>query len=100
MKAIHFLLTLSVLALAVSIASASDPSPLQDFCVAANDTDNACKYNFFIYLNCTSKIKNITSILYADHTKFFWSYWIFFFSFRLSSVRQWEILQGSKACQS
>ena len=48
MKGLHFLLTLSVLALAVSIASAYDPSPLQDFCVATNDPKNACKYNFFL----------------------------------------------------
>ena len=46
MKGVHFLLTISVLALAVSIASAYDPSPLQDFCVATNDTKNACKFAF------------------------------------------------------
>ncbi|XP_062083259.1 germin-like protein subfamily 1 member 16 isoform X2 [Humulus lupulus] len=37
MKGVCFLLTLAVLALATSIATASDPSPLQDFCVAAED---------------------------------------------------------------
>ncbi|KAJ7973583.1 Germin-like protein subfamily 1 member [Quillaja saponaria] len=38
MKAIYFLV--SLLALASTLASAFDPSPLQDFCVAINDTKN------------------------------------------------------------
>ncbi|XP_062083260.1 germin-like protein subfamily 1 member 16 isoform X3 [Humulus lupulus] len=37
MKGVCFLLTLAVLALATSIATASDPSPLQDFCVAVDE---------------------------------------------------------------
>ncbi|KAJ6763036.1 GERMIN-LIKE PROTEIN [Salix purpurea] len=37
MKFAHFLVALVVLALASSIATAGDPSPLQDFCVAIND---------------------------------------------------------------
>ncbi|POO02963.1 Germin [Trema orientale] len=37
MKGVHFLLTLAILSLASSIASAYDPSPLQDFCVATDD---------------------------------------------------------------
>ncbi|XP_062083274.1 germin-like protein subfamily 1 member 20 isoform X1 [Humulus lupulus] len=41
MKGVHFLLTLAVLALASSIASASDPSPLQDFCVKVDDPHKA-----------------------------------------------------------
>ncbi|GMI65131.1 hypothetical protein like AT5G39110 [Hibiscus trionum] len=36
MKSAHFILALSVLALASPFAYASDPSPLQDFCVAIN----------------------------------------------------------------
>ncbi|KAK0602623.1 hypothetical protein LWI29_035330 [Acer saccharum] len=40
MKAFHFLVASVFLALASSLASASDPSPLQDFCVAINDTKN------------------------------------------------------------
>ncbi|KAI9185510.1 hypothetical protein LWI28_008002 [Acer negundo] len=40
MKAVHFLVASVFLALASSLASASDPSPLQDFCVAINDTKN------------------------------------------------------------
>ncbi|KAL5537345.1 hypothetical protein UlMin_042288 [Ulmus minor] len=37
MKGVHFLLTLTILALATSIGFAYDPSPLQDFCVATDD---------------------------------------------------------------
>ncbi|MED6220971.1 hypothetical protein PIB30_049913 [Stylosanthes scabra] len=43
MKLIYFLV--AFLALASSIASAYDPSPLQDFCVALNDTRNAVFVN-------------------------------------------------------
>ncbi|KAH7571793.1 hypothetical protein ACOSP7_014633 [Xanthoceras sorbifolium] len=39
MKAIHFLVFFVLLALASSFASAFDPSPLQDFCVAIDDTN-------------------------------------------------------------
>ncbi|TXG66150.1 hypothetical protein EZV62_007425 [Acer yangbiense] len=45
MKAVHFLVASVFLALASSLASASDPSPLQDFCVAINDTKNAVFVN-------------------------------------------------------
>ncbi|KAL5552385.1 hypothetical protein UlMin_002561 [Ulmus minor] len=44
MKAAHFSFTLAILALA-TIASAYDPSPLQDFCVATNDPNNALFVN-------------------------------------------------------
>ncbi|KAI9185999.1 hypothetical protein LWI28_012880 [Acer negundo] len=37
MKGVQFLVAFVVLALASSFASASDPSPLQDFCVAIDD---------------------------------------------------------------
>ncbi|KAK8482722.1 hypothetical protein V6N11_017234 [Hibiscus sabdariffa] len=37
MKSAQFILALSILALASPFAYASDPSPLQDFCVAIND---------------------------------------------------------------
>ena len=39
MEGLKFLIVFAVLALASSFASASDPSPLQDFCVAMNETD-------------------------------------------------------------
>ncbi|KAK3172182.1 hypothetical protein Dsin_033034 [Dipteronia sinensis] len=41
MKAIHFLVLFVVLASASSFAFASDPSPLQDFCLAINDYKNS-----------------------------------------------------------
>ena len=34
----------AILALATSLVSAYDPSPLQDFCVAINNTDSAGMY--------------------------------------------------------
>ncbi|KAL6324123.1 hypothetical protein AAG906_006394 [Vitis piasezkii] len=37
MKGVCFLVTVALLALASSLASASDPSPLQDICVAISD---------------------------------------------------------------
>ncbi|KAM6581240.1 hypothetical protein CsatA_005014 [Cannabis sativa] len=43
MKSAHFLVTLAIFALASSIASAYDPSPLQDFCVAVDDPEKACQ---------------------------------------------------------
>ncbi|CAN6717335.1 unnamed protein product [Malus baccata var. baccata] len=48
MKGVHFPVTaaaLSVLAFATLLASASDPGPLQDFCVAINNTDSAVFVN-------------------------------------------------------
>lgn len=41
----HFLVLIAVLALAFSSATASDPSPLQDFCVAIDDPANALFVN-------------------------------------------------------
>ncbi|KAK8345575.1 hypothetical protein V6Z12_A07G158200 [Gossypium hirsutum] len=38
MKGVQFLVAFVLLALASKLVSASDPSPLQDFCVAINDT--------------------------------------------------------------
>ncbi|XWS42631.1 hypothetical protein CRYUN_Cryun16bG0030400 [Craigia yunnanensis] len=46
MKGIHSILVVfSLLAFACSLASAFDPSPLQDFCVAINDTKNGVFVN-------------------------------------------------------
>ena len=50
MKAVHFLVASVFLALASSLASASDPSPLQDFCVAINDTKNGDKFFLSMYI--------------------------------------------------
>ncbi|KAI3451660.1 hypothetical protein Pfo_008325 [Paulownia fortunei] len=43
--AIRFLITIAIVALASSSAYASDPSPLQDFCVAVNDSNAAVFVN-------------------------------------------------------
>ncbi|KAM3740377.1 hypothetical protein ACB098_08G094200 [Castanea mollissima] len=45
MKGVPYLATVAILALAFSLASAYDPSPLQDFCVAINNTDSAVFVN-------------------------------------------------------
>ncbi|KAK4855653.1 hypothetical protein QYF36_009415 [Acer negundo] len=45
MKAINFLVLFVLLALASSFASASDPSPLQDFCIAIDDYKNGVFVN-------------------------------------------------------
>ncbi|PNS90086.1 hypothetical protein POPTR_019G026200v4 [Populus trichocarpa] len=45
MRSVHFLLAFVLLTLASSIASAYDPSPLQDFCVAINDPKAAVFVN-------------------------------------------------------
>ncbi|KAK4589577.1 hypothetical protein RGQ29_020230 [Quercus rubra] len=73
MKGVSFLVTVAILALASSIASAYDPSPLQDFCVAINDIKSGefvngkfCKDHamvsandfFFFGINITRSIGN------------------------------------------
>ncbi|TXG67588.1 hypothetical protein EZV62_008863 [Acer yangbiense] len=45
MKSVNFLLAFVLMALASSLASAFDPSPLQDYCVAINDTKTAIFVN-------------------------------------------------------
>ncbi|KAI9184704.1 hypothetical protein LWI28_000143 [Acer negundo] len=45
MKAINFLVLFVLLSLASSFASASDPSPLQDFCIAIDDYKNGVFVN-------------------------------------------------------
>ncbi|KAK9292621.1 hypothetical protein L1049_020596 [Liquidambar formosana] len=45
MKGVHFLVAAVLLALVSSFASAFDPSPLQDFCVALNDSASAVFVN-------------------------------------------------------
>ena len=43
-----YLVTVALFALAFSLASASDPAPLQDFCVALKDySDKSAGTNFF-----------------------------------------------------
>ncbi|KAJ4721157.1 Germin-like protein 1 [Melia azedarach] len=45
MKGVHFLSAFALLALASSVASAYDPSPLQDICVAIDDLKNGVFVN-------------------------------------------------------
>ncbi|KAF4392268.1 germin-like protein subfamily 1 member 17 [Cannabis sativa] len=45
MKGMHYLLAVATLAVAASVVSAYDPSPLQDFCVAIDDPKNALFVN-------------------------------------------------------
>ncbi|KAK8589625.1 hypothetical protein V6N12_024024 [Hibiscus sabdariffa] len=45
MKGVEFLVALVLLTLATKLASASDPGPLQDFCVALNDTKDGVFVN-------------------------------------------------------
>lgn len=44
MKSVSFLAALSILALILQLAIASDPSPLQDFCVGVNTPADGCKH--------------------------------------------------------
>ena len=62
MRSVHFLLAFVLLTLASSIASASDPSPLQDFCVAINDP-KAAGNAFFLHLSFTfhKKLQPLTA---------------------------------------
>ena len=43
-KGVTYLITVALLALASTLVSAYDPSPLQDFCVAINNTNSAGMY--------------------------------------------------------
>jgi len=43
--ATHFFLAIAIFASAISLTSASDPGPLQDFCVAINNTNSAVFVN-------------------------------------------------------
>ena len=77
MKAVHFLVASVFLALASSLASASDPSPLQDFCVAINDTKNGGK--FFLCVYKSYKFMNDTLYIIYDWVILYIFFFIFFF---------------------
>ena len=59
MKVANLLGALALLALASSFATAYDPSPLQDICVAINDTDSAGIHtaSFFCHFSLFHLIK-------------------------------------------
>jgi hypothetical protein len=46
----NYLVALALMALACSIASAYDPAPLQDFCVAVNSSTDAGMYTLLLLL--------------------------------------------------
>ena len=62
-----------LIVLALYFANATDPNPLQDFCVATNDTNNDCKYiNTPYYFCMASKNKKIYySTFYLKPSNFF-----------------------------
>ncbi|RVW18874.1 Germin-like protein 8-2 [Vitis vinifera] len=51
-RGINTLACIALLAMSFFLASASDPSPLQDFCVAVNDTKTTARPNAFMALQC------------------------------------------------
>ena len=60
MKGVSFLATVAILALASSIASAYDPSPLQDFCVAINNFKSVvCIKDTLITISSSSIINQV-----------------------------------------
>ncbi|KAE8659987.1 Germin-like protein subfamily 1 member 7 [Hibiscus syriacus] len=76
MKGVEFLVALVLFALASKLASASDPSPLQDFCVAVNDTkDGGVFFNALFSLNLhlrsifvsTDRVE-VSKLAKADHS--------------------------------
>jgi hypothetical protein len=46
----NYLVALALMALAYSLASAYDPSPLQDFCVSTNSSVDGGMHTFFFFL--------------------------------------------------
>ena len=60
MKGVSFLVTMAILALASSLASAYDPSPLQDFCVAINNFKSVvCIKDTLITISSSSIINQV-----------------------------------------
>ena len=74
MKGVHFLVTLALLALATSLASAYDPSPLQDFCVAINNTNSAGMYMLLVEIITLFWNHYIS---YIDFSFLFWNHYIY-----------------------
>nr|XP_023898069.1 germin-like protein subfamily 1 member 7 isoform X2 [Quercus suber] len=71
MKGAPYLFTVAILALATTLVSAYDPSPLQDFCVAINNTDSAANDFFFPGLNipgntAASKLGSSVNLVNVD----------------------------------
>jgi hypothetical protein len=60
----NHLVALAVMALACSLASAYDPAPLQDFCVAVNSSTDAGMYTFF-FLLCSFDASGLFYLIYG-----------------------------------
>ncbi|PPR96319.1 hypothetical protein GOBAR_AA24349 [Gossypium barbadense] len=56
MKGVQFLVAFVLLALASKLVSASDPGPLQDFCVAINDTKDGGMIHFQFNIGSTNAV--------------------------------------------
>ena len=56
MKGFPYLVTVAILALAFSLASAYDPSPLQDFCVATENANSGGTYMVDLLIISSSSI--------------------------------------------
>uniref|UniRef100_A0A2N9GQN3 Cupin type-1 domain-containing protein n=1 Tax=Fagus sylvatica TaxID=28930 RepID=A0A2N9GQN3_FAGSY len=64
-KGVTFLVTVALLALASSLTSAYDPSPLQDFCVAINNSNSAGQTNALAFSSLSSQNPGIITIANA-----------------------------------
>ncbi|MCD7458187.1 hypothetical protein HAX54_037506 [Datura stramonium] len=63
----YFVLTIAILALVTSISHASDPSPLQDFCVAVNDSMAAGISVYTVFVNgkfCKDHVDKLQEFVY------------------------------------
>ena len=60
-----YIVTVALFALAFSLASASDPDPLQDFCVALKDYSDSksagtnFSFSFFMFFHYFWQVKNL-----------------------------------------
>jgi hypothetical protein len=79
----NYLVTVLVLALACCLASAYDPSPLQDFCISTNDYASGGMKSFEAFVH------NIVFLLDSFYIPAFPS---------LRSICEWKVLQGLQAC--
>uniref|UniRef100_A0A2N9EQ32 Cupin type-1 domain-containing protein n=1 Tax=Fagus sylvatica TaxID=28930 RepID=A0A2N9EQ32_FAGSY len=65
MKGDLFLVTVTILVLTFSLASASDLGPLQDFCVAINDSNSAGQTNVVAFAGLSSQNPGVITIANA-----------------------------------
>ncbi|KAM3707228.1 hypothetical protein ACJW31_02G008300 [Castanea mollissima] len=65
-KVVSYFVTVALLALASSLASAYDPSPLQDFCVAINNTNSAGTYIILLLVFVNGKFCKDPTLVTAN----------------------------------